>query len=321
MRTCLITGASGFIGTHLAQALAQAPQHWQLKLVGRCASRLPDCAGATHKTISALDRNTDWSDILRNVDVVVHAAARVHLLRDTAIDSQSQYRHTNTEGTLRLGEQAAAAGVKRLVFLSTIGIHGTGQELPYREDDTPAPHSPYAQSKLDAERGLAALAARTGLEVVVIRPPMVYGPGAPGNFARLAALLRSGLPLPLGSVQNKRSLVAVTNLVSFIQCCMTHPAAANQTFLVSDGNDLSTPDLIRRMCEAMHQRAWLLPVPLSLLHFGAACVGKQSLMQQLTSSVQADINKAQRLLGWRPPQAIETALALALSPPATPPIS
>jgi nucleoside-diphosphate-sugar epimerase len=319
MSTCLITGASGFIGRHLASALVQEAQPWQLRLVGRSAARLPDCAGATRHTISALDGGTDWSGLLPGVDVVVHAAARVHMLHDTATDAAAQYRRTNTEGTLRLAEQAAAAGVKRLVFLSTIGIHGAGQQHPYQEDDAPAPHSPYAQSKLEAERSLLALAARTGLEVVLIRPPLVYGPDAPGNFARLAGIVRRGLPLPLGSVRNRRSLVAITNLVSFIQCCMTHPAASNQAFLVSDGHDLSTPELIQHMAAALHQSARLLPVPPALLRWGAACVGQQAVLQQLTGSLQADIHKARTLLGWAPPQAVETALAQALAPSTTAP--
>lgn len=321
MSTCLITGASGFIGGQLARALAQAAQPWQLRLVGRNAARLPDCAGATHHAIGAIDASTDWSGLLGGVDVVVHAAARVHVLHDTATDALAQYRRTNTEGTLRLAEQAAAAGVRRLVFLSTIGIHGAGQDSPYQEDDAPAPHSPYAQSKLDAERGLLALAARTGLEVVVIRPPLVYGRDAPGNFARLAAIVRRGLPLPLGSVRNRRSLVAIANLVSFIQHCMAHPAAANQAFLVSDGHDLSTPELVRRMAAALHQPARLLPVPLPLLRWGAACVGKQAMLQQLTGSLQADIHKARTLLGWAPPQAMDAALAQALAPPPSSPLA
>jgi nucleoside-diphosphate-sugar epimerase len=314
MRTCLITGASGFVGKSLACSLAQAQQPWQLRLVGRSGARLPDCAGATQHTTSALDASTDWSGMLQGVDVVVHAAARVHVLHDTAIDAPAQYRRTNVEGTLRLAEQASAAGVKRLVFLSTIGIHGVGQDRPYQETDTPAPKNPYAQSKLDAERGLQALAARTGLEMVVIRPPLVYGPDAPGNFDRLAAIVRSGIPLPLASVRNLRSLVAVSNLVNFIENCMTHPAAAQQTFLVSDGQDMSTTDLIRRMGMAMHRPARLLPMPLPLLRWGATCVGKQSMLQQLTSTLRADIHKARALLGWTPPLTVDAALAKALSP-------
>ncbi len=321
MPTCLITGASGFIGGHLAHALARTPQTWQVRLVGRSAARLPNCAGAPKHIINTLDGSTDWSGLLSGVDVVVHAAARVHMLHDTATDAAAQNRSTNTEGTQRFAEQAAAASDQRMVFLSTIGIHGAGQQRPYQEDDAPAPHSPYTQYKLDAEHGLRALAAHTGLEVVVIRPPLVYGPDAPGNFARLAAMLRLGLPLPLGSVRNMRSFVAIANLVSFIQCCMTHPAAANQAFLVSDGHDLSTPELIRHMSAAMHQPVRLQSVPTALLRWSAACFGKQAILQQLTGSLQADINKARTLLGWDPPQTIEAALAQALTPNTTPPMS
>ena len=314
MKTCLITGASGFVGRHLASALQQALDPWQLRLVGRSTDRLTANAGATRHAISAIDGNTDWSGLLQGVDVVVHAAARVHVLYDTSTDALALYRRTNTEGTLRLAQQAVAAGVRRMVFLSTIGIHGGGQDHPYQETDTPAPHSPYAQSKLDAERGLLALAAHSGMEVVVIRPPLVYGPNAPGNFARLEAIVRRGVPLPLGGVNNLRSLVAIDNLVDFIQCCMVHPAAANQAFLVSDGHDLSTPELIRRIGATLHHQARLLPVPTTLLRWSAACVGKQAMLHQLTSTLQADIHKARTLLSWIPPQMVDAALAKALAP-------
>lgn len=231
----------------------------------------------------------------------MHAAARVHVLHDTAPDALAQYRRTNTEGTLRLAEQAAAAGVKRLVFLSTIGIHGAGQHRPYQEDDAPAPHSPYAQSKLDAERGLLALAARTGLEVVLIRPPLVYGPDAPGNFARLAAIVRRSLPFATGQRVQPAQPGGHSQSGQLYPVLHDAPAAANQAFLVSDGHDLSTPELIRRMAAALHQPARLLPVPPALLRWGAACVGKQAMLQQLTGSLQADIHKARTLASWAPP--------------------
>lgn len=318
MRTCLITGASGFIGGHLTSALTQSPQPWRLRLVARNAGRLPNFTNATHHHIATLDGSTDWSSLLPGVDVVVHAAARVHLLHDTATDALAQYRRTNTDGTLRLAQQAAVAGVRRLVFLSTIGIHGAGRDRAYQEQDTPAPHSPYAQSKLDAECGLQTLAAQSGMEVVVIRPPLVYGPHAPGNFSRLASLVRHGVPLPLGSVRNLRSLVAIDNLVSFIQCCMAHPAATQQAFLVSDGHDLSTPDLIRRMGAAMGKPARLMPVPLPMLRWGAACLGRKAMLDQLTSTLQVDIHKARTLLGWTPALTVNAALARALAPPPLP---
>ena len=317
MNTCLITGASGFIGRHLASALSYDPNPWQLRLVGRNIDLLPANDGAARHSIGAIDGNTDWSGLLKGVDVVVHTAARVHMLHDTATDALARYRSTNTEGTLRLAHQAAAAGVQRLVFLSTIGIHGSGQNRPYRETDVPAPHSPYAQSKLDAERGLLALAAHSGMEVVLIRPPLVYGWGAPGNFAKLAAIVRRGIPLPLGSVHNLRSLVGIDNLVDFIERCMTHPAAANQAFLVSDGHDLSTPALIQCMGTALGQPVRLLPVPPALLHWGAACVGKQAIVQQLTATLQADTHKARALLAWAPPLTVDAGLSKALSPQKT----
>ena len=319
-KICLITGASGFIGGNLAHALAptNADTGWPLRLVGRHPEQLMQGEGVTQHAISAMDAHTDWSGpgLLQGVDVVVHTAARVHLLhdKDTAANALARYRRTNTEGTLQLARRAALAGVRRFVFLSTIGVHGSGQNCPYQETDAPAPHSPYAQSKLEAEQGLLALSAHSGMEVVVIRPPLVYGPKAPGNFARLAAVVRHGLPLPLGSVQYLRSWVAVDNLVDLIQCCLTHPAAANQVFLVSDGEDLSTPALIQRMGLAMHQPTRLLPVPLPLLRWGAACVGKQAMLHQLTSTLQADIRKARTLLAWAPPFTVDACLAKAFSP-------
>lgn len=315
MRTCLITGASGFVGRHLAKGLQEAPLPWQLRLVSRNTDRLIGGIGTTHHAVGAIDGSTDWSGILPGIDVVVHAAAHVHVSHEPPDDALGLHRRINTEGTLQLARQAAAAGVKRMVFLSTIGVHGTGQERPYKETDTPAPHSPYARSKLDAENGLLALSGYTGMEVVIIRPPLVYGHNAPGNFTRLAAIMRRGLPLPLGCVHNLRSLVAIDNLADFIiNRGMTHPAAANQVFLVSDGQDLSTPDLVRHMAVRLNQPARLVPVPLSLLRWGAACVGQQGVLRQLTSTLQADITKARTLLAWEPPLTLDTGLARALSP-------
>lgn len=297
LKICLVTGASGFIAGHFART-----SPWPLRLVGR--PQYP------------LDATTDWaqSGVLEGVDGVVHTAARVHLLhdKDTPAEALAQYRQTNTEGTLQLARQAALAGVRRFVFLSTIGVHGNGyshsKNHPYQETDVTAPHSPYAQSKLEAEQGLLALSGYKGMEVVIIRPPLVYGPNAPGNFARLTTAVRRGLPLPLGSVQNLRSMVSVDNLVDFVQCCLIHPAAAHQVFLVSDGEDLSTPGLIRRMGAAMQQPVRLLQVPVPLLRWGAACVGKQAMFHQLTSTLQADIHKAQTMLGWVPPFTVDACL-------------
>lgn len=313
MKICLITGASGFVGKHLAAALRQSPDPWLLRLVAREGSRLPGGDGVTRHAVGTIDGNTEWP-WLQGTDVVVHAAARVHVMQETASDAWARYQRVNTDGTLRLAQRAAEAGVRRFIFLSTIGVHGAGQERPYKESDNPVPNSPYAQSKLDAEIGLWSLAAHSDMEVVVIRPPLVYGPGAPGNFARLAAIVQRGLPLPLGSIRNLRSLLAIDNLVSFIQCCMTHPAAANQTFLVSDDHDLSTPDLIRGMGVALNRPVKLLPFPPMLLRWGMACLGKQAMHRQLTSTLRADIRKARTSLNWVPPIPVSTALIKALSP-------
>ncbi|WP_298208120.1 NAD-dependent epimerase/dehydratase family protein [Acidovorax sp.] len=310
----MITGASGFIGRHLTHSIQKAQNPWQLRLVSRDVTRLRDSTGAAFHTVGDIDGRTDWSALLQNVDLVVHAAARVHMLNDTAASASMQYRRTNTEGTLRLAHQAAIAGVKRFIFISTVGIHGISQNHPFLETDNPAPQGPYAKSKLDAEYGLLNLASHSGMDVVVIRPPLVYGSDAPGNFSRLATIVRCGVPLPLGSIQNLRSLVAIDNLVDFIQHCMLHPAAANQDFLISDDKDISTPVLIQNMCAAMQKPVRLVPVPLIFLKCGAACLRKQDMLHQLTSTLQVNIHKARTLLKWKPKVTPIEGLYKALSP-------
>lgn len=312
-----MTGASGFVGRCLTSALLREADSWKLQLVSRMPLDLATRAGTAQHIVRDIAEPVNWAPLLEGIDVVVHAAARAHILNDSGADAAAKYQRVNTEGTLRLAREAAAAGVKRFVFLSTIGVHGGGRESPYKETDPLAPHTPYAQSKMDAEQGLQELSLRHAMEVVIVRPPLVYGRFAPGNFSRLAAAVRRGLPLPLARVQNLRSLVAVDNLVDFIQCCMVHPAAAGQAFLVSDDCDISTPELIRRMGIAMYRPARLFPVPLDLLRWGAACAGRQAMLHQLTSSLQADISKARTLLGWSPPISLDTGLARAFSPSQT----
>jgi nucleoside-diphosphate-sugar epimerase len=236
-------------------------------------------------------------------------------MHDNAADPLTPFRVVNVDGTLNLARQAAAAGVKRFVFISSIGVNGSKTAVckPFSEADLPKPHNAYALSKWEAEQGLIQIAAETGLEVVIIRPPLVYGCNAPGNFGMLTRAVQRGWILPLGAVHNQRSLVALDNLVDFIVTCITHPQAANQTFLVSDGKDLSTTELVRGMTQAAGIPARLLPVPVWALQAGASLLGKGDAVQRLCGNLQVDITKARSLLGWVPPVSVEEGLRRAMA--------
>ena len=231
--------------------------------------------------IRYIDGNTDWSAALADQQVVIHAAARAHIMKDEVSDPLAEYRRINVEGTLRLARQAAAAGVERFIFISSIGVNGNINTQPFTEEDTPNPAELYAQSKWEAEQGLWEVQRRSGMQLVIIRPPLVYGPNAPGNFGSLMRWVEKGVPLPLGSINNKRSLVAVDNLVDLIITCIDHPAAANQVFLAGDGQDLSTTELLRGVAKAMGKPSRLIPVPSSLLILGATLLGKKAMAQRL----------------------------------------
>ena len=251
-----------------------------------------------------LSPDEDWSDALIGVSVVVHCAARVHVMNDESADPLEEFRRVNVHGTLRLASQAAAAGAKRFVFLSSIKVNGEQTQFgePFTADQQPNPGDPYGVSKMEAEVGLRALAWETGMEVVIIRPPLVYGPGVKANFLTMMRWLRRGLPLPLGAVTgNRRSLVALDNLIDLIVTCIDHPAAANQIFLVSDRESLSTDALLRRMGVALGRPARLIPVPVSLLQLGATLLGKSAVAQRLCGSLEIDMSKTRELLGWVPP--------------------
>jgi nucleoside-diphosphate-sugar epimerase len=242
--------------------------------------------------------------------VVVHAAARVHVMNEIASDALAEFRKVNVEGTLRLAKRAAESGVKRFIFISSIKVNGesTLPGKPFKADDTPAPVDPYGISKHEAEQALRQLARETGMEVVIIRPPLVYGPGVKANFLSMLRWLNKGIPLPLGAIRNQRSLVAIGNLVDLIITCIDHPAAANQTFLVSDGQDLSTTQLLRRLGNALGKKARLLPLPEWLLVAAAAVLRKQSVAQRICGSLQVDISKNRELLGWMPPINMDEAM-------------
>lgn len=302
----LVTGASGFVGSALVAALP-ARCGADVLAASRSGGRTPT-GGATAPDLSA---EADWRPWLAGCDVVVHAAARVHVMRETDPDPLAAFRAVNVAGTARLVEQAASIGVRRFVLLSSIKAQGEASPpgQPLRADDPLHPQDPYGQSKAEAEARLADVAGAAGMEWVVIRPPLVYGPGVKGNFRSMMAWLRRGIPLPLAAVDNRRSLVALPNLVDFIATCVAHPDAANQRFLVSDGDDLSTPELLRRLGEALRAPPRLFPLPPVLLQGLARTFGQGAAVTRLLGTLQVDIAKARERLGWRPPVAVEAALA------------
>ena len=259
--------------------------------------------------MGSIDGHTDWGAALDGVTTVIHLAARVHVTRDTAADPLAEFRRVNVAGTERLALQAAARGVRRLVYVSSIKVNGERTDgRPFGDSDMPRPEGAYAQSKLEAEHVLRGIAARTGLDVVIVRPPLVYGPGVKGNFLSLLRLVDSGLPLPFARCDNRRSLIGVTNLADLLAECALHPAAAGEIFLAADGEDLSTPGLVRRVAGALGRRARLLPVPVSWLGGAARLLGRAALYERLCGSLQVDAGKAGRVLGWRPRLTVDDEL-------------
>ena len=260
--------------------------------------------------VCSLSADTVWREALTGMDAVVHAAARVHIMNDTSVDPLTEFRRINVAGTLNLACQAASLGVKRFVFLSSIKVNGesTQNGRPFNTDDAPAPQDPYGISKLEAELALMEIATKTGMEVAIIRPPLVYGPGVKANFLSMMQWLDRGFPLPLGAIHNKRSLVGLDNLVDFILTCLDHPAAVNQTFLVADGEDISTTELLKQMAIALGRPGLLLPVQQNILKAFLKIIGKEAMANRLCNSLQVDISKARAVLGWRPPISVNEGL-------------
>lgn len=303
MSLLAVTGATGFIGRALCAELIH--RRMAVRRLVRSVSSSADTL-----VVDSIGSDTDWSNALADADSVVHLAARVHVMRDLAADPLAAFREVNVDGTLNLARQAAAAGVKRFAFLSSIKVNGEQTPIghPFTPNDAPNPSDPYGISKCETEDGLRRIADQTGMEVVIIRPVLVYGPGAKGNFLSMMRWLDRGIPLPLGAIHNARSLVALDNLVDLIVTCLDHPAAANQIFLVSDGEDLSTTELLKRTATAMGIRPRLIPVPASIIQAGATLLGKCDVAQRLCGSLQVDISKTRDLLGWAPPITVDAAL-------------
>lgn len=313
-RTLLVTGATGFVGR--AVCVAAERSRWTVRAFNRGATAVPD--GIATALFANLGQVAALRESVQGCQVVVHCAGRAHVMADTSSDPLEAYRAANVGLTLALARQSAMAGVRRFVFISSVKVNGesTLPNAAFAESDLPAPADPYAVSKWEAEQGLAQISAQTGMEVVIIRPPLVYGPGVKANFATLVDCVRRRVPLPLGAVTaNRRSYIALDNLADFVLTCLEHPAAANETFLISDGNDLSTADLLLRLGRAMGKPARLFSVPLPLLHLGARFAGRAGMARRLSDSLQVNVSKAELLLCWQPVVSVDEGLRRAVGAP------
>lgn len=306
--TLLVTGGSGFLGSALLKTLASSDRYLLRAALRRESSGLPSSVNVFH--VEGLTSTADWQAPLMGADVVIHAAARVHIMNDRSVDPLAAFRQVNVDGTLNLARQAAQAGVQRFIYISSVKVNGefTPPGHPFVADGPALPVDPYGISKLEAEQALHELSASTSMELVIIRPVLVYGPGVKANFLNMINWLERGVPMPFGAVRNKRSLVNLDNLIDLIMTCVIHPAAANQIFLASDGEDVSTTELIRRIGCALNKPARLIPLPVPLMQLGANLLGKEALAQRLFSSLQVDISKNRILLGWVPPVSLDQGL-------------
>ena len=302
-RYVLLTGITGFVGQYLTKYHASSSWRYAVR-------SLSGTAGQDSFSVGGIDGHTDWTSLLSDVRVVVHMAARVHIMHDDCLDPLTEYRQINTEGTLNLARQAAAAAVKRFIFVSSVKVNGetTSGLQPFNESLTSQVLDPYGISKKEAEDGLRAIASETGMEVVIIRPPLVYGAGVKANFLNLMKLADTPIPLPFGAINNKRSMVYVGNLVDFIIQCIDHPSAANQTFLVCDGEDLSLRSLVMMMRTSLGRPARLVPVPAVMFRIAGRIAGKPEVVDRLVGDLQTDSSKARKLLNWVPPFTVQQGI-------------
>ena len=292
----LITGATGFIGQSLSKTLAKKNHHL-VAAVRKMSHTLPP--EIQQITIKQFNKN-ECVELMDNIDCIIHLAGRAHILKEKNQHPLEIFREINVTATLNLANEAAKKGVKRFIFISSIGVNGNQSKHPFLADDIPNPVEPYAQSKLEAEQGLLAIAKQTNLEVVIIRPPLVYGANAPGNFGRLIKIVKKGTPLPLGAIYNRRSLVSLDNLISLILLTISHPNAKNSIFLVSDDNDVSTTQLLQFISKALGKKILLMPLPQYIVTSLLYLLNKPKLVQRLCGSLQVDIAKTKQQLSWSP---------------------
>jgi nucleoside-diphosphate-sugar epimerase len=301
----LVTGANGFLGKKLCETLTQ--QNHNVSAVIRSNDTI---VKNTQLIIKQLSKETIWDDVLSCIDVVIHLAGRAHVMKEEASDPYQAYAEINVDATRHLAEQAALNGVKRFIFLSSVKVNGEStKKSAFTESDQPQPEDDYGKTKYEAEKALSKIAQETEMEVVIIRPPLVYGKGVKANFKNLIKLSQSGLPMPFGAVHNKRSLIYIENLIDFIMVCIDHPQAANQTFLVSDDHDVSTTQLIKSIANASGKKSRLIPIPNNWLTFMFKLLGKPSLSDRLCGNLQVDISKAKTLLSWKPPFSFKDGIA------------
>lgn len=302
----LVTGANGFVGQALFASLQVSGRYFVCGAVRKYTRNSKSVFN-----VGDIDANTDWSRAVSNKNVVIHAAARAHIMKKMEVEPLIEYRKVNVAGTLNLARQAASAGVRRFIFISSIKVNGesTPTNSSFRHTDKAMPEDPYGVSKAEAEAGLWEIAKESGMEVVIIRPPLIYGLGVKANFASMMMLVSKNLPLPLGAINNKRSMVALDNLISLIVTCIDHPKAANQTFLVSDDQDVSTTELLRMMAYTFGKKSILIPIPMSWIRGVASLLGKKNVADRLCGSLQVDITHTKQMLGWKPPVTMEQQLA------------
>ena len=306
----LVTGANGFVGKALCESLLQRGHRVRAVVRKAPSASATPAAAIETATVADIDAETDWSAALSGMDVVIHLAARVHVMRESADDPLAEFRRVNVAGTEHLARCAAASGVKRLVYVSSIKVNGeaTAGGQKYAESDTPAPQDPYGISKHEAEQALHRVAQETGIEIVIVRPPLIYGPEVKGNFIQMLKVLSAGIPLPLASVDNRRSLLYLGNLVDALSACATHPSAAGQTYLVSDGEDVSTPELLRLLANAAGQPARLFPCSPRMLKALARLAGKGPQADRLLGSLRVESGKIRAELNWTPPYSLRQGL-------------
>jgi len=302
-----VTGATGFIGRYLCERLLS--DGFRVRgtfLESESPLSLPD--GVEPSTIQPLGPDTKWTGALAGVETVIHLAGRVHIMADNADDPLTEFRRVNVDGTAQLAREAAKAGVKRFVFISSIKVNGEETKAPYTDGSPPMPSDPYGVSKWEAEEALRRIEKKTGMEVAVVRPVLVYGPGVKANFLSMMKIVRRGIPLPFAGISNRRSLVYVGNMVDALVLCASHPAAAGQTWLISDGEDVSTPELVARMASALNVPARQLRCPYCLLDLAGRVTGRRDVIRRLSGSLSVDISKIRRELGWNPPFTMEDGL-------------